>query len=43
MNPSPFLNEKYFLKRKKKYMSFEFYLENSLIILMWWQYFLFSE
>ena len=24
-------------------MNFEFYLEISLIILMWWQYFLFSE
>jgi len=43
MNSSPFLNEKCFLKKKKKYMSFEFYLEISLIILMWWKYFLFSE
>ena len=44
MNPSPFLNEKYlYLQKNKKYMNFEFYLEISLIILMWWQYFLFSE
>ena len=44
MNPSPFLNEKcFYFQKNKKYMNFKFYLENSLIILMWWQYFLFSE
>ena len=44
MNPSPLLNEKNVLIQKnKKYMSFEFILELSLIILMWWQYFLSSE
>ena len=31
------------IQKNKKYMSFEFILELSLIILMWWQYFLFSE
>ena len=31
------------IQKNKKYMNFEFILEFSLIILMWWQYFLFSE
>ena len=31
------------IQKNKKYMSFEFILELSLIILMWWQCFLFSE
>ena len=31
------------IQKNKKYMSFKFILELSLIILMWWQYFLFSE
>ena len=32
-----------FNQKNKKYMNFEFILEFSSIILMWWQYFLFSE
>ena len=31
------------IQKNKKYMNFEFILEFNLIILMWWQYFLFSE
>ena len=31
------------IQKNKKYMNFKFILEFSLIILMWWQYFLFSE
>ena len=31
------------IQKNKKYMDFEFILEFNLIILMWWQYFLFSE
>ena len=31
------------IQKNKKYMNFEFIIEISLIILMWWQYFLFSE
>ena len=33
----------FLIQKNKKYMNFEIILEFSLIILMWWQYFLFSE
>ena len=32
-----------FSEKEQEMHDFEFYLEISLIILMWWQYFLFSE